>query len=423
MLKQIVSLSIALVVGLATAAGAETLTLQQSLESAARRNQTLKTYAYQSRIAAEDEKVAASGYLPRIDLNGGYTAQLEPQSMSVGGFTAPTQQADYAFFSAGIDQTLYDFGRTASRVDRARAGTEAARQEYRAREQEVFLRVVQAYYGILETEQLLAAADEEVRQMGGHLTDAQSKYQQGVVTRNDVLQAEVKLANSKQRRLEIARQLDNTWLLLNNLTGREPVQRAQLQDLPPAEPEVNDATAAARLGERPELKAARASVAASEAAVTEQKANFRPEFYLRAGLDYTQNRYVEEPAILAATVGVRFNVFDGKAKEARLRQAVQARSQQEENLRDVEQSARLEYQTAVHDAQVARQRIATTEKAVGQAEENLRLNRTRYEEQMGTSTDVVDAQTLLTQARTDYFQALFDRQVAQARIKKALGIL
>ena len=42
---------------------------------------------------------------------------------------------------------------------------------------------------------------------------------------------------------------------------------------------------------------------------------------------------------------------------------------------------------------------------------------------MGTATDVIDAQTLLTQIRTEYYQALFDYQVALARVKRALGTL
>ncbi|GFO57300.1 protein CyaE [Geomonas sp. Red276] len=412
-----------LVAALATTASAETLSLQQSLDSAAHNNPTLKVTSYNSTIARENERVAARGYLPRVDAKGGYTAQLEAQSIAIAGMSAPTQQADYGFFSLGIDQTLYDFGRTKSQVERARAKSEEARQGYRAAEQEVFLRVVQAYYGILESEKLLASADEEVRQMGGHLKDAQAKFQQGVVTRNDVLQAEVKLANSKQRRLEIARQLDNSWLLLNFLTGREPAARAQLEDtLGRCEAPSVKATPA-DLSSRPDLLAAREAVAASEAGVREQQTNLRPELYVQAGAEYQQNRYVNEQTIMAATVGIRFNIFDGFAKNARLRQAVEARSQSEANLREAEQSARLEYETAVNDLQVAGERIATNEKAVGQAEENLRLNRSRYEEQMGTSTDVIDAQTLLTQARTDYFQSLFDERVARARIKKALGTL
>ena len=49
-----------------------------------------------------------------------------------------------------------------------------------------------------------------------------------------------------------------------------------------------------------------------------------------------------------------------------------------------------------------------TETSIKQGEENLRINKDRYQEQVGTATDVIDAQTLLTQIKTEHYQALFD---------------
>ncbi|MFH1028353.1 MAG: TolC family protein, partial [Pseudomonadota bacterium] len=58
-----------------------------------------------------------------------------------------------------------------------------------------------------------------------------------------------------------------------------------------------------------------------------------------------------------------------------------------------------------------------------QSEENLRINRERYRERVGTATEVLDAQTLLTQTRTDYHRASYEYQVATARLKRACGEL
>jgi outer membrane protein TolC len=83
----------------------------------------------------------------------------------------------------------------------------------------------------------------------------------------------------------------------------------------------------------------------------------------------------------------------------------------------------LEYQTAVNDSEVAGKRIETISKAIALGEENLRINVNRYQEHAGTATGVLDAQTLLTQTRTEYYRAVFDRQVSVARIRKAIGNL
>ena len=126
---------------------------------------------------------------------------------------------------------------------------------------------------------------------------------------------------------------------------------------------------------------------------------------------------------MSATFGLKVNLYDGLATTSRLRQAVQARSRNEEKLRDLEERVKLELATAQNDLKVAGARIKVAEKAITQGMENLRITKDRYQEKVGTATEVVDAQTLLTQTRTDYYQSIFDLQVAAARVKRATGEL
>jgi outer membrane protein TolC len=165
------------------------------------------------------------------------------------------------------------------------------------------------------------------------------------------------------------------------------------------------------------------AVEAGEFDVTENKKAFFPEVFIKAGVDYVENSMVKEQAIYAATLGVRFNIFEGNATSARLRQAVARRSQDEARLNDLTAQLRLELATATRDATVAKERIVVTEQAISQADENVRINSNRYVEKVGTATELLDAQTLLTQTRVDYYTALYDYQVALARVKKARGEL
>ena len=147
------------------------------------------------------------------------------------------------------------------------------------------------------------------------------------------------------------------------------------------------------------------------------------QFYARLGLDYVQNDKVKEQALYSATVGFKVNIFDGLATTSRYRQAVKNRSRSEERLQQLESDLALEYRIAINDTRVAQKRIAVTEAAIRQGEENLRINRDRYSEKVGTASDVIDAQTLLTQSRVDHYTALYDYQVALAQVKKARGEL
>ncbi len=70
---------------------------------------------------------------------------------------------------------------------------------------------------------------------------------------------------------------------------------------------------------------------------------------------------------------------------------------------------------------VAEKNISVSEKAIEQAEENLRMNEERYKYQVATATDVLDAVTLLAQARVNYYGALSDFNIAKARLERAMG--
>ncbi len=404
-------------------AEADTLTLQECLKRAASANHELKVSAYDEKLAAQDVAIARSGYLPRLDLRGGYTAQQDPQSINISGFTAETQQRDYGFLSMAAEQTVYDFGRTAARYNRAVALHDAASLNQTAREKDVFLQVIESYYGILEFGNFLKAAEEEVIQMTDHLRVAKNLFEQGVVTRNDLLQAEVQLANSRQRKLAESNRLANGWLFLNYLTGQEPGYRADLAESTGPEKTYAEFGLPFDPANRAEVKALKQGIRADELTIREVKSYYFPEIFARLGMDYVQNSKVVEQTILSATLGIRVNLFDGFATTSRYRQAVLSRSQGEEKLRTTEARIRLEYETADNDARIALERIGTAETAVKSGEENLRINKNRYQEHVGTATDVIDAQTLLTRTRTEYYRAVFDYQVAVARIKKAKGEL
>ena len=82
---------------------------------------------------------------------------------------------------------------------------------------------------------------------------------------------------------------------------------------------------------------------------------------------------------------------------------------------------RLQIKEAMLALDEAEKNIPTTKKAIEQAEENLKVSQERYKAQVTTSTEVLDAQTLLTQARTNYYNALYDHNLAKAKLHRAMG--
>jgi len=414
--------SVSLILLVASLAGASQTTLKECLDQALQNNPALKVSRNDSLIQSENVSIAESGYYPKVDLQAGYTVLVDPQAIKTNGGTFETQQPDYAFASLSIYQTIYDFGRRERRKEQASLLEGSVSSNYSALKKDVSLQVINSYYSVLHQMRLVDAAKDEVAQTEQHLKIATSLYEEGVTTRNDLLQAEVKLSASRQKLLAANNQLDNNWLQLNYLTGNGPENRSVLsEEVEIEQPRLDKDKSAVE--KRDEIAAQKSAVRAGESLVEESRREFYPELFLKAGVDYLQNSKVVEQTMAAATVGFKVNLFDGMATTSKQRQAVRMLEKEKDRLRSLEETLLLEVHIAQNDLTVAAERIRMTKTAITQSEENLRINNDRYKAQVGTATEVIDAQTLLSQARSDHYQALFDLQVARARVRRATGEL
>jgi outer membrane protein TolC len=67
---------------------------------------------------------------------------------------------------------------------------------------------------------------------------------------------------------------------------------------------------------------------------------------------------------------------------------------------------------------VAAGRLDVARKAIEQAEENYRITANQFQQQVATSTDLLDARVFLTRARSEYNNAFYDLQKAVAEIER-----
>jgi outer membrane protein TolC len=120
-------------------------------------------------------------------------------------------------------------------------------------------------------------------------------------------------------------------------------------------------------------------------------------------------------------LGININLFEGGSSLADLKKT------RYRKLRLVEQRAKLvdeikiEVQRYILDLQDAYERIQVTRDAASQAQENLRINKERYDEGVGTATEVLDAVTLLTTAEANYIRSVYDYRKAEAATHYAAG--
>ncbi|NJD62262.1 MAG: TolC family protein, partial [Deltaproteobacteria bacterium] len=357
------------------------------------------------RITAEDRNRAAAGRLPRLDASSDFTALSEQPSVFIQGNTIQT--ADQNIWRARLtaEQTIYDFGRTSSRVEQADARTDnAARQEEVARERQA-IEVISAFLSAKRAEELRKVADESLATARDHRRVAGDQYDLGVVAKNDVLAADVQVANAEagvitsENNVELAR---SRLALRMGYSGDRSVTPAPGAFPVPggSSPPLADSLRKA-LEKRNELFAQGAIIREGEASVATARTEFTPTFFGQGGYSYEDNDLNPHKSVFSILVGGKVNLFSGFADEAALRKARLTVGRRKEVLGKLRDEIALEVKSAHLFVTEAEKRKTVAEVAVARADENLRIQNDRYKEGLSISTEVLDAQTLLTRAKVD----------------------
>jgi outer membrane protein len=265
-------------------------------------------------------------------------------------------------------------------------------------------------------------AKQTVFDLKQHLKIAQDQYEFGVVTFNDVLQAKVSLADAEQNLIVARTDYIDTRSALNKVLMLPVTAPTVLKDenvvLKPWA--LSEATEAA-LVHRSDLKASADRIHQQEKTVTETRAQYFPKLYAQAGHFYQVNDSLLHDNQWFAIFGMTWNIFSGLDTKAAVSQAKLKVEQLQEQHTDLNEQVRLDVQNAYLKVKETVDRIKTTETAVSQGVENLRLNEERYKESVGTATDVIDAETLLTRTRVNYWAAVYDHQMAKSQMLWAIG--
>ena len=144
---------------------------------------------------------------------------------------------------------------------------------------------------------------------------------------------------------------------------------------------------------------------------------------MHAGYNHLDNEILDRENFASIGIGFQWRVFDSgqlKARTSALKSHARATGQQLADLRSV---VALQVETAVLNREESVARIHVAAAAVGQAEENVRDAKELYASGLGTSNQVLDAETLRVVALTNRDDAAFDLLIAQFRLQRALGDL
>jgi outer membrane protein TolC len=419
----------------------EVLSLSQAVEVALRENRAIaginaEAQAYSARI-----EEARSGRLPKVNYEESFTRsnnpvfvfsslltqhQFGPENFNFGPLNRPDSLNNFQSL-VSVDQSLYDAGQTRNAVKSAGLSQQLTLEEKRRTEMRVIAGVVKAYYGAVLAAENLKTAEQALRSAEADLKRAESIRAAGMSTDVDVLSIRVHLAGVTEQRIKRAADLQVARAALNDALGlpldtphtlNSELKRLDVPDLELASLE-RDASSA-----RPETRASHLEADLAKTQANSARSALLPHVSFRAALESDRQQFLNKGgANWLASVGLRWNLFNGNADKAKIAESEQWVEHAHAEEQRVDSAVRMDVRRAWADLHAAEQRIEVAQAAVAEAGESLRITQNRYEAGMSNVTDLLRNEAAVLESRTRYLAAVHDQRIAATMLELSAGTL
>ncbi len=407
------------------------LTLEESIKIAMERSLTVHSAVVGVEGSEFRRKEAITNFLPQWTGQYSYTKWSYPYIIgNLGGNLTgliQTVNSNVYNFNTTVNQPLFTGGFNLATYRSAKLGVDLSKESLETAKQDLVLQVRVGYFTILRAEKFLAVAEQQVKNFEAQLQVTQAFFDVGIVPKNDVLLAEVNLANARQSLVKAANDLATAKASFNILLRREVNTPFEVVDilLHKAFPLSFEQSLEEALRLRPEVKTAQLNIDQAKENVKIARSGFFPTISLTGNYSRSSDWWTTDSGIQSDRWMVQalatFTLWNWGNTAFKVGENKVKVTQAEDTKNQTIDSITLEVKNDYLNMQVAEKNINTAEKSIEQAEENLRMNEERYKYQVATQTDVVNAVTLLAQARTNYYGALSDFNVAKAQLERAMG--
>ena len=404
------------------------MSLSDCVAEALRRNPDVLTAQDEIAVAKAQRSETLGQTLPRLHLDmqvQEYGASYYAAFPGLGAF--PLHSTFVWLFSGSAIQPLTPLLPLLDQYHVRDLGVDIAAIRREATRRDTTFRVIEGYYRLLEAERLAEVAVQSVDDLQAQVKQANSFHDAGTVSKSDVLRADLALAGAKQRVIQMRSQVTLVRARLATTMGMDAgaaIDVAPLSGEPPENTVSLEQAVSKARADRVELREL-------DHRIDQSKAGSRIAWYklgpnVSLVVNYTHNdqgvplQLFEKDAVYVGGV-LSWDLWDWGTTiagiheaDAKVREARTARDKMRDQLD-------LEVREAFLNVGTASEGMVVAKAAVASAEENYRLVTKRYEAGSGTSFDVVDAESLLTQARAQLQTSTYDYLVARAALKRATG--
>jgi len=402
--------------------------LQQAWHTALNVDHTLKAVQENTIASRHRLKSAKAARLPSISVGVGYTALQDTPASQVnfggGNIQFPVAENESLAYKAMTVLPIYTSGQIAGHIDAASSALLASKQIESGTVLDLKLQVAETYIAVLRSAKSLEVAESHVSSLIAHANDVKNMHDQGMVSRNDLLAAQVALADARQWAIKAGNILDISRSAYNRLLARPLKQTVELDELQVTFFDQSLASLTNQaIKKRYELQVLLEQAKALSSQAKAIRAQSGPQVALSGGYDYQQNQYQVHEGQWLLNLGMQWKIFDAglikNRASATERQSLSLKQQYDDTLSQIELQVRQYWL----DGQETKKRVKVTEQSISQAEENLKVNRDRYENGLSTNTEVLDAETLRIRSLDNHANAIYDAVLANIRLKRAVSDL
>lgn len=381
------------------------MSLDEALTVSREQATALQILATQTREAQAIYQQSSQAFLPTVSADAVW---LRADSSLFTGVPVPSAGAPMGLqrFDLGpvegtltgvqIVQPLYNADALQHRKS-AELNVNARRKSEQWGQKALRLEVARQYFDILRLRQHEKAAARSRAAANNAARLAEAGYQQGLASRLDMEQADAERAAADARVVQAQAAMQQAQYGLKSLLGLAPQKLLELTDslphpLPP--------TAIAEPAPREDLQARKVGVAAAEARTRAFEADWIPRMNLLARHQWAQgNEILEDTDGWLVAVSLEWTLFDGFGRQGRIAQAQaeaqKVRTELEENRRIIQREqaiAMSQWQSSFSIWQAAKKSVQAAERAA-------QLAARRYEEEVGSMTDLLAARARLDRER------------------------
>lgn len=400
------------------------ITLDEVLQLASQNNKELQSLRQQIQSAQLQLEADRNLQYPQFFARVSASSFLETPMTVIPGFPVAFRQANKQFtnINAGISQVLYSGGQIGSRIEISKYNLEALKALYREKESQIKAETAKAYIDVFVADSLVKIYTGQKQALEAVYRQAEGFFEAGLITRVDILQTKVRLSEV-QKELTLAQSRRKVAVSrLSQLTGTDmsgevfsPVD-LQPQQLPEFETLLTSAYRSRGI-----LDYYTQSINQAQKMEVIEKSEMMPKLFAQAEYTYTsQNPYLDPRSNVLLTVGASIQV-QALSSHYRVLRAKSDTSKLRYDLENIKENIKLELKTAYEEYIAAAENHRVARDNLAYAEEYFELVKQQYENQLATSTDLLNAESSLTRARQNLEITKYDMLKAYIEILRITG--